>query len=189
MPGQRSKRMTPLRACAGATIPGIVVVFVHAAFAQTGSSPAHFPYPPRVIPADLVQEVQRVQGEVDHIFQQGLAQWRALPVNSSTLRQRQGNFGAVWSGSPVFHQLYRSQPRAVMLFLEVGSPTVAKNPVFARGSSACPRGEGTSGGRWTACRRVPDSSREPASGPRREQRCVEAHGYSQRQLARQCWGS
>ena len=75
--------MTPLRACAGATILGIVVVFVHAACAQTGSSPVYFPYPPGVIPADLDQEIQRVQGEVDHIFQQALAQWRALPSNSS----------------------------------------------------------------------------------------------------------
>ena len=76
--------MTPLRACAGATILGMVVVFVHAACAQTGSAPAYFPYPPGVIPADVDQEIQRVQGEVDHIFQQALAQWRALPINSST---------------------------------------------------------------------------------------------------------
>jgi len=38
--------MTPLRAFAGATILGIVVAFVHAAFAQTASSPAYLPYPP-----------------------------------------------------------------------------------------------------------------------------------------------
>jgi hypothetical protein len=57
--------MTPLRACAGATILGTVVVFLHAAVAHTGSSPAYFPYPPAVIPADLDQEIQRVQGEVD----------------------------------------------------------------------------------------------------------------------------
>jgi cytochrome c peroxidase len=76
--------MTPLRACAGATILGMVVVFLHAAFAQTGSSPAYFPYPPGVISADLDQEIQRVQREVDQIFQQALAQWRALPINSST---------------------------------------------------------------------------------------------------------
>ena len=69
--------MTPLRAFAGATILGMVVVFVHAAFAQTGSSPAYFPYPPGVVPADLDQEVQRVQGEVDQIFRQALAQRRA----------------------------------------------------------------------------------------------------------------
>jgi hypothetical protein len=71
--------MTPLRAFGGATILAMVVVIVHAAFAQTGSAPAYFPYPPGVIPADLDQEVQRVQGEVDHIFQQGLAQWRPRP--------------------------------------------------------------------------------------------------------------
>jgi len=62
----------------------MVVVFVHAVFAQPGSAPAYFPYPPGVIPADLDQEVQRVQGEVDQIFQQALAQWRALPINPST---------------------------------------------------------------------------------------------------------
>src|SRR5712692_2206289 len=73
-PGQRRNRMTPLRACIGATILGMVVVFVHAACAQTGSAPAYFPYPPGVIPADVDQEIQRVQGEVDHILQQALAQ-------------------------------------------------------------------------------------------------------------------
>jgi hypothetical protein len=62
----------------------MVVVFVHAGFAQTGSAPAYFPYPPGVIPADLDQEIQRVQGEVDQIFQQAFAQWRALPINPST---------------------------------------------------------------------------------------------------------
>jgi cytochrome c peroxidase len=76
--------MTPLRAFAGATILGMVAVFFHAAVAQPGSSQAYFPYPPGVLPADLEQEIQRVQGEVDQIFQQALAQWRALPINPST---------------------------------------------------------------------------------------------------------
>src|SRR6266446_331792 len=94
-PGQRRNRMTPLRAFAGATILGIVVVFVHAACAQTGSSPVYFPYPPGVIPADLDQEIQRVQGEVDHIFQQALAQWRALPINEvpQNVNKTIGNLG------------------------------------------------------------------------------------------------
>ena len=87
--------MTPLRACAGPTILGMVVVFVHAAFAQTGSSPAYFPYPPGVIPADVDQEVQRIQGEVDHISQQALAQWRALPINEvpQNVNKTIGNLG------------------------------------------------------------------------------------------------
>src|SRR5882724_1466325 len=93
MPGQRRDRMTPLRAFAGATILGIIVVFAHAAFAQTGSSPAYFPYPPGVIPADLDQEVQQVQGEVDQIFQQALGQRRAVACGV-----RSGHDGAsrVW---------------------------------------------------------------------------------------------
>jgi cytochrome c peroxidase len=39
---------------------------------------------PGSIPASLDQEIQRVEREVDAIEQQALAEWRALPINSST---------------------------------------------------------------------------------------------------------
>jgi cytochrome c peroxidase len=37
-----------------------------------------------LIPTDLSQEIQSVRGEVDQFFQRALAQWQALPINSST---------------------------------------------------------------------------------------------------------
>ena len=39
---------------------------------------------PGLIPAGLDQEIKRVEQDVDRIEQQALAEWRALPVNSST---------------------------------------------------------------------------------------------------------
>ena len=44
-----------------------------------GNPPVYFPYPPGLIPPDLCSEVKRVQREVDVIFKEALAEWRALP--------------------------------------------------------------------------------------------------------------
>src|SRR5260370_21757870 len=44
-----------------------------------GNPPIYFPYPPGLIPPYLCSEVKRVQLEVQIIFDQALAQWRALP--------------------------------------------------------------------------------------------------------------
>src|SRR6266849_3470619 len=37
------------------------------------------PYPPGILPNDLVPEIQRVRREINFIFQQALGEWRALP--------------------------------------------------------------------------------------------------------------
>jgi cytochrome c peroxidase len=43
------------------------------------STQIYFPYPPGLIPADLQPEIDRVNREIGHIFQEALAEWRALP--------------------------------------------------------------------------------------------------------------
>ncbi|PYM78972.1 MAG: hypothetical protein DME09_22270 [Candidatus Rokuibacteriota bacterium] len=50
-----------------------------------GSPPAAYnPYPPGILPADLQSEIDRVSREVKFIFQQALAEWRALPPPNLT---------------------------------------------------------------------------------------------------------
>ncbi len=50
----------------------------------------YFPYPSGVIPPDLNDETNRVNGEIDFIEAEALAEWRALPINSGTaMRQVQ----------------------------------------------------------------------------------------------------
>src|SRR3989449_281775 len=46
--------------------------------------PDYNPYPPGILPADLQSELDRVSREVNLIFQQALAQWRALPPPNLT---------------------------------------------------------------------------------------------------------
>src|SRR5256714_10175579 len=46
--------------------------------------PDYNPYPPGILPADLVSELERVRREVRLIFQQALPQWRALPPPNLT---------------------------------------------------------------------------------------------------------
>jgi cytochrome c peroxidase len=41
--------------------------------------PIYNPYPPGILPPDLQSEVERVSREVNVIYQQALAEWRALP--------------------------------------------------------------------------------------------------------------
>src|SRR5713101_6453253 len=58
--------------------------------AQDTTDWVYFPYPPGVIPPDLVPEIARVNREVNLIEAEGLAQWHALPINSGTaMRQVQ----------------------------------------------------------------------------------------------------
>src|SRR6266404_135790 len=42
------------------------------------------PYPPGILPPDLDSEIQRVLREINVIFQQALAEWRALPPPTLT---------------------------------------------------------------------------------------------------------
>src|SRR5207244_1137465 len=46
--------------------------------------PDYNPYPSGILPADLVSEIERVRREVNVIFQQALAEWRALPPPNLT---------------------------------------------------------------------------------------------------------
>ncbi len=46
--------------------------------------PDYNPYPPGILPADLESEIVRVRSEVNLIFQQALAEWRALPLPNLT---------------------------------------------------------------------------------------------------------
>src|ERR1700675_1262977 len=58
--------------------------------AQDAPAANYFPYPPGIIPADLVPEIDRVNREVNLIESEAVAQWHALPINSGTaMRQVQ----------------------------------------------------------------------------------------------------
>ena len=49
-------------------------------YRQAGDKrPVYFPYPPGLIPADLQSEIDRVNREVDQIFEEALAKARSLP--------------------------------------------------------------------------------------------------------------
>jgi cytochrome c peroxidase len=44
----------------------------------------YFPYPPGIVPNDVVSEIERVRREVRFIFGQAIAEWRALPPPNLT---------------------------------------------------------------------------------------------------------
>jgi cytochrome c peroxidase len=46
--------------------------------------PLYDPYPPGILPADLVSEIARVRREINGIFQEALAEWLALPPPNLT---------------------------------------------------------------------------------------------------------
>src|SRR5712664_4978107 len=53
--------------------------------AKVGQTPTPYnPYPPGILPADLQSELDRVQREIEFIFQQALAEFRALPPPNLT---------------------------------------------------------------------------------------------------------
>jgi cytochrome c peroxidase len=79
-----------LVAAACATVLGILIGF-HVGSAQDvkgkkpSASPTPYnPYPPGILPADLQSELDRVSREVNFIFQQALAEFRALPPPNLT---------------------------------------------------------------------------------------------------------
>jgi len=58
--------------------------------AQDVTEAVYNPYPPGILPPDLVPEIDRVNREVNLIEKEALAQWHALPINSGTaMRQVQ----------------------------------------------------------------------------------------------------
>src|SRR6266566_3458236 len=66
-----------------ATVLGSVIVF-HAGSARGDRPsppppPVYNPYPPGILPPDLVSEIDRVRREVREIERRALARWRALP--------------------------------------------------------------------------------------------------------------
>src|SRR2546427_12682152 len=68
-----------------------ILIGFHAGSAQDvkGKKPpatpaVYNPYPPGILPGDLDSEIARVSREVNFIFRQALAQWRALPPPNLT---------------------------------------------------------------------------------------------------------
>jgi cytochrome c peroxidase len=84
-----------LVAAACAMVLGILTVY-HAVSAQQNAvsteqvspeaagEPIYNPYPPGILPDDLVSEIARVRREVNGIFEEALGEWRALPPPTLT---------------------------------------------------------------------------------------------------------
>ncbi|MCU1338590.1 MAG: hypothetical protein JWO19_4171 [Bryobacterales bacterium] len=68
--------------CAGIT--GTLLLSPHPVAAQAVVPTPYNPYPPGILPADLVTEIARVRREVVTIENEALAQWRALPPPTLT---------------------------------------------------------------------------------------------------------
>jgi cytochrome c peroxidase len=51
---------------------------------QLNPTAIYNPYPPGILPTDLESEIDRVRREVNHIFQQALQEWHALPTPNLT---------------------------------------------------------------------------------------------------------
>jgi cytochrome c peroxidase len=72
-----------------AAVIGALFLSSGTAVAQTTTAanlnpPPYDPYPPGILPADLVSEIGRVQHEVSNIENEALAQWKALPPPTLT---------------------------------------------------------------------------------------------------------
>ena len=76
-------------------IPAVCTAIVGALFAPRGAAQQvsttqvaptfnYNPYPPGILPADLDSEIARVRGEIQGIFNEALAEWRALPPPTPT---------------------------------------------------------------------------------------------------------
>src|SRR5262245_48934296 len=68
---------------------GVVAVF------RTAKGEAYRYPAPGFIPSGLEQEIKRVEREVDTIEQRALAEWRALPTDSSTRMNRMRVLGKI----------------------------------------------------------------------------------------------
>src|ERR1700739_2610926 len=64
-------------AAACATVAAVMSLSHHVVHGQ--NTAVYNPYPPGILPANLSSEIARVQGEVQFIESQYLAQWRAFP--------------------------------------------------------------------------------------------------------------
>ena len=71
-------------------LAGTTLVTIHRVAAQRPNTTVYSPYPSGLIPADLVQETQRVNAEIDRLEEEALRQWKELPITASTqMRQMQ----------------------------------------------------------------------------------------------------
>src|SRR6266446_8272361 len=73
-----------LQTCAVVAVPLLLVSCTGANAADPASPPMYNPYPSGILPADVTSETARVQGEVQSIFQQALAEANALPPANVT---------------------------------------------------------------------------------------------------------
>src|SRR5438270_11335414 len=76
-----------LQTCAVVAVPLLLVSCSGANAADPASPPTYNPYPSGIIPADIETETARVQTEVQSIFQQALAEAKALPPATVTGQQ------------------------------------------------------------------------------------------------------
>ncbi len=84
-----------LVAAACATVLGILTVS-HTVSGQRETPPPpeteiYNPYPPGILPPDLVSEMERVQREIRGIFKEALAEWRPLPPPNVLHQQFHGS--------------------------------------------------------------------------------------------------
>ena len=87
---QAMKRATMLTVLVSfAAVTGALLLFSGAAAAQNKAKPVatvppYNPYPPGILPGDLVSEIARVRSEVAFIENEAIAQWKALPPPTLT---------------------------------------------------------------------------------------------------------
>ncbi len=65
-----------------------LLLLAAATMAQDSSQSAYFPYPPNLIPKDLIIETQRVTNEIKGIERQAIVEWHKLPINAGTEMQQ-----------------------------------------------------------------------------------------------------
>src|ERR1700676_722641 len=82
----KRKRLMPLLVLAGYAVLAAIMLFTTTyggapAIAQPAPTPVPYnPYPPGILPADIIPEVARVEREVNFIENEALAQASALPT-------------------------------------------------------------------------------------------------------------
>jgi hypothetical protein len=93
----KRRRLMPLLVLAGYAVLAAIMLFATTyggapAGAQPAGTPVPYnPYPPGILPADLPQEIARVQREVNFIFNEALGEFHALPPLTISNTQGVGN--------------------------------------------------------------------------------------------------
>jgi cytochrome c peroxidase len=93
----KRRRLMPLLVLAGYAVLAAIMLFAATyggapAGAQPAGTPVPYnPYPPGILPADLPQEIARVQREVNFIFNEALGEFHALPPLTISNTQGVGN--------------------------------------------------------------------------------------------------